>query len=75
MSGDAMMAWGEGVGSERAAPLIRKPEVSGQPVAPAALLRGKYPRHPSEGGWAPEPVWTFGEERILLHTCGGRHTE
>jgi hypothetical protein len=38
---------GIGGGSERAAPLMRKLEVSGRPLAPASLLRVKYPRYHS----------------------------
>jgi len=56
MPGHAMMAWGGG-GSERAAPLIRKLEVSGQPPVPAALPPVPFEY---EGGWAPEFCLTWG---------------
>jgi hypothetical protein len=40
-------------------------EVSGQIHAPTALPPRKIPL-PIEyaAGWAPEPVWNFGEEKI-----------
>jgi hypothetical protein len=40
-------------------------EVSGQLHALAALLPGKEPMVPTEqeAGWAPEPVWTWCEEK------------